>query len=373
MPKLFQRSKAPLEITVSNRTVLRVILLCAGALLLYWMITVSARSLTWIGIALFLALALNGPVRWLERHLPSKKRDNRSLATSISVGMVLVFFIGFLAAIVPPLARQTVTFAQAVPGIVRDVRDQNTPVGSFVRKYKLESQVERFSSQLSSRLDDVGSSALSTIGRIGSSLVATLTVLVLTVMMLVEGPRWYRLTKQVIPREHHARFNKLMHDMTKVVQGYVNGQVLLAAIASALIVPVLFIVGVQYPLALMVVVFICGLIPMVGHTIGAVICTVVALFTSLPAALIVLGYYILYQQVENYAVQPRVQANSTNMSPLLVFVSVVLGANFGGLLGALVAIPVAGCARVLLLDYLERRNILSPQEVHDVKTPGGDI
>ena len=164
-----------------------------------------------------------------------------------------------------------------------------------------------------------------------------------------------------------------MHDMTKVVQGYVNGQVLLAAIASALIVPVLFIVGVQYPLALMVVVFICGLIPMVGHTIGAVICTVVALFTSLPAALIVLGYYILYQQVENYAVQPRVQANSTNMSPLLVFVSVVLGANFGGLLGALVAIPVAGCARVLLLDYLERRNILSPQEVHDVKTPGGDI
>jgi predicted PurR-regulated permease PerM len=81
----------------------------------------------------------------------------------------------------------------------------------------------------------------------------------------------------------------------------------------------------------------------------------------------------LYQQIENYVVQPRVQANSTNMSPLLVFVAVLLGANFGGLLGALVAIPVAGCLRILVLDYLERRDILTPATVQDAKTPGGDL
>ena len=112
---------------------------------------------------------------------------------------------------------------------------------------------------------------------------------------------------------------------------------------------------------------------MVGHTIGAIICTLVALFTSPASAILVLSYYILYQQIENYVVQPRVQANSTNMSPLLVFVAVLLGANFGGLLGALVAIPVAGCLRILVLDYLERRDILTPATVQDAKTPGGDL
>jgi len=97
----------------------------------------------------------------------------------------------------------------------------------------------------------------------------------------------------------------------------------------------------------------------VGHTIGAVIVTTVALFTSLPAALIILGYYILYQQIENYAVQPRVQANTTNMSPLLVFVALLLGGSIGGLLGAIVAIPVMGCIRILVLDFIDRRDVLS--------------
>jgi len=131
----------------------------------------------------------------------------------------------------------------------------------------------------------------------------------------------------------------------------------------------LFILHIPNPLALMVVVFICGLIPMVGHTIGAIIVTTAALFHSLTAAIIILCYYILYQQIENYVVQPRIQANATNMSALLVFISVILGANFGGLLGALVAIPVAGCVRVLVLDYLETRNMLSRATVQAEETP----
>jgi predicted PurR-regulated permease PerM len=134
-------------------------------------------------------------------------------------------------------------------------------------------------------------------------------------------------------------------------------------------VPMLFILHISNPLALMVIIFICGLIPMVGHTIGAVIVTCVALFHSVTAAVIILAYYILYQQIENYVVQPRIQANATNMSALLVFASVLLGANFGGLLGALVAIPVMGCLRVAVLDYLESRDILSRKTVEAEETP----
>ena len=102
---------------------------------------------------------------------------------------------------------------------------------------------------------------------------------------------------------------------------------------------------------------------MVGHFIGAAIVSVVALFSSPGAAIAILAYYMLYQQIENYVVQPTIQSNSTNMSPLLVFVSVLVGVNFGGLLGGLVAIPVAGCLRVLLLDYLNNRNILETATV----------
>jgi predicted PurR-regulated permease PerM len=150
--------------------------------------------------------------------------------------------------------------------------------------------------------------------------------------------------------------------MYRVIKGYVNGQVLLALIASLLIAPMLFILHIGYPIALVFVIFICGLIPMVGHTIGAIIVTLVALFHSPISAVIILAYYILYQQIENYAVQPRVQASSTQMSPLIVFSSVLLGVSFGGLLGGLVAIPIAGCIRIVLLDYLRSRKVIGPAE-----------
>jgi len=137
----------------------------------------------------------------------------------------------------------------------------------------------------------------------------------------------------------------------------------LALIAALMLLPAMIILDVPYALALTVVVFICGLIPLVGHTIGAVLVSTIALFHSPWSALIILAYYILYQQIENYIVQPRIQANSTNMSPLLVFTSVIVGVSFGGLLGGLVAIPVAGCIRIALLDYLHTKKIIEPETV----------
>lgn len=356
------------EVTVSNQTILRVIALVVAAVLVLAAIRHSAHTLSLIGVALFLSLALNGPVRWLAEHLPGKWGGNRGLATGISIVIVLVVLGAFLSAVVPPLVSQTASFIKASPHLVNDLRDDNTSVGHFIISHNLQGQVQKISSQLSDRVDSITGSAFATLGKVGSSIFSALTVIVLTVMMLAEGPRWRRIIEDVIPRRHHDRTRRLSHDMNRVIQGYVNGQVLLAAIASVLIVPMLFILQVPYPLALMVVIFVCGLIPMVGHTIGAIIVTAVALAHSLGAAAIILVYYILYQQIENYAVQPRIQANSTNMSPLLVFVAVILGVNFGGLLGGLVAIPVMGCIRIAVIDYLESRDILSSKTAEDEKT-----
>ena len=133
--------------------------------------------------------------------------------------------------------------------------------------------------------------------------------------------------------------------------------------------PAVLLLHISYPAALIVVIFVCGLIPMIGHTLGAIIVTLVALFHSTSAAIIILAYYLLYQQIENYLIQPRVQANSTNMSPLLVFASVIVGISFGGLFGGLIAIPVAGCLRIVVLEYLRSQKIIDTPEFKEVTTP----
>lgn len=369
MARLFPKDNADFEVNISTHTIVRVIGLFILTYILFMAVRRSTHTLTLIGVAIFLSLALNAPVRWLASKLPGKKRGSRSLATAISVIFIVLVFAGFLAAIVPPLAKQTTSFLQSVPQLVRDTQDGTGPIGHFVATHHLQGQVRTLSDQLSSRLGDVSSSAISAVSKVGSSIFLTLTVIVLTVMMLTEGPKWRKLAEELIPSKRKGHVLRLAREMNKVIQGYVNGQVLLAAIAALFIVPMLFILNVSYPVALMVIVFICGLIPMVGHTIGAIIVTTVALFNSIPSAAIILAYYILYQQIENYAVQPRIQANSTNMSPLLVFISVLIGVNFGGLLGGLVAIPVAGCLRIVILDYLQNRNILTEQAVTAAETP----
>lgn len=363
-----EKTAASTEITISNNTVLRVTILVIVTLLLVSALRTASHALLLIFTGLFLALALNAPVHWLSEHLPGKSRGSRTIATAISFIFVIAVLIGFIASIVPPLVRQTSSFIQEAPQLVEDVRNENTSLGNFVRRYRLESQVDKLSSQLSNQSDNITGTAVSTFSRISGSIFSTLTVLVLAFMMLIEGSRWMNFFRRLVPKPKRAHVEGLVDEMYKVVKGYVNGQVLLAALAAMLIVIPLVALDVSYPIALMVIVFFCGLIPMVGHTIGAAIITVVALFHSLPAALFILGYYILYQQIENYAVQPKIQANSTNMSPLLVFMSVVIGVSFGGLFGGLVAIPVAGCLRILALDFMESRDLISPAEADAAKS-----
>lgn len=351
---------APPEValTVSFHTFVRIALLIVATIILLGALHKAAHALLLIFTAFFLTLALNAPVYWLSRHLPGKQRGSRSLATTLSFLVVIVFLGAFIASIAPPLARQTNNLINAAPHLVHSLRDQNSQTGRFIRHYHLENQVDTLSSQLSARLKNAGGAAFSTAQRVGSSFFSLLTILVLTFMMLVEGPRWTNFARRLLPSKHHRLADRLADDMYRVIRGFVNGQVTLAALAAVLIMPAVLLLHIGYPAAIMVVIFICGLIPLVGHTFGAVIVTTVALFESTSAAIIILLYYILYQQLENYLIQPRIQANSTNMSPLLVFMSVVVGVSFGGLFGGLLAIPVAGCLRIALLEYLHSSGLL---------------
>jgi len=368
---MFGRNKnqpETVKFTISNRTVIRILLLVIVSIIGLTALRKAEHAIVVLFTAFFLALALNGPVHWIAIRLPGKRRGSRALATGISFFVVVAVLLGFLGSIVPPLVTQTSNFIAAAPSLVEEVRDQNSTVGQFIARHNLQAQVDKFSSQLSDRLGNISSTALTGVTKVGSSIFSVLTVLVLTFMMLIEGPRWLRFFRDLIPDSHHERVDRLALDMYKVVKGYVNGQVVLAFIAACMLLPGLLILHISYAAALFVIVFICGLIPLVGHPIGAVIVTTVALFHSPWTAIIILGYYILYQQIENYIIQPRIQANSTNMSPLLVFSAVIIGVSFGGLFGGLVAIPAMGCIRIALLDYLRTKHLIEESTYKDMAT-----
>lgn len=364
--KLFQKLNGPqkVEIIISNRTVIKIVVTAILTIVGLALLNQVSHALILIFISFFLALALNAPVHWISEHIPGRKRGSRSIATSISYVFVVLLLVGFLAIVGPPAVRQTASFIKELPHLVEDVQDQNSTLGRFVRENNLEGTVDKLSGELSGFAENAGSKAISSISAIGSSVFSIVTVLALTFMMLVEGPRWVASARRLLPEDRQDKTASISKDMYLVIKGYVNGQVTLAAIAAFMILPVMLILHIPYAIALTAIVFICGLIPMIGHTLGAIIVTLIALFESPLSAVIILAYYILYQQIENYVVQPRIQANSTNMSPLLVFMAVVIGVNLNGLLGGLVAIPVAGCLRILVIDYLQARGKLqNPKKV----------
>lgn len=347
-----------IELTISNRTLFRIVLVILIALALIAAFLKVTHAFLLIFIAFFLAVALNAPVSKIASVLPGKSRNSRSAATTVSFLVVILLLGGFAADVVPPLIHQTEKFVSAAPGLINSTGSQDSALGNFIRTHHLQAEVQTIASQLKTHYG-VNHTAFSSIKSVASSVFSLLAVLVLTFMMLVEGPKWIYISNEMfIPKRHKKLTKKVAGDMYRVVKGYVNGQVLLAFIAAVLIAPALILLNVSYPIALMVVIFLAGLIPMIGHTIGAVIVTTVALFHSVPTALIVLAYYILYIQIENYLLQPKIQANSTNMSPLLVFSSIIVGVELGGLIGGLVAIPVAACIKVLFIEYLAQKQLL---------------
>jgi predicted PurR-regulated permease PerM len=355
-------------VNVSTRTILRVIIMVTVTLLLWIILKRTAHALILIFTALFLAIALNSPVHWLAQKIPGKKKGSRALATTISTIFVFIVLASFFASIIPPLARQTNDFISAIPHIIREVHNKNSAFGKIVTHYHLTSQVNNLGSELKSRLHGIVNTGVSTIGHLTTSVFSVVAILVLTFMMLVEGPRWvHKIDQDLVPSEYRDHLSRLATEMIKVIKGYVNGQVVLAAIAALLITPALFILHIGYPLALAVIIFIFGLIPMVGHTLGAIVISIVALFHSPLAALIILIYYLFYQQVENYVIQPRIQANTTNLSPLIVFMAIVIGISFDGLFGGLIAIPLAGCIRVLVVDFLTHRRLFVPESIDSTK------
>lgn len=359
---MFGRNKKAQEWTVSNATILRVIGMVVVAIVALEFIAIIVHPLTLIFVSAFLAMAINPAVSWVSKKLKSKSRIR---ATAIAYVSVVTVLVAFFSLVVPPLVRQTSQFIQEVPETLRELEDNEGVIGDVIRRYELEEQVTQFANDWAKDFSSVSGQAFSLANRVVANLISIITVLVLTFMMLVEGPMWMAAFWRQYPAAKRANAKKVVREMYGVVTNYVNGQVVVAGIGAffsiitLLIATRIFNVDTINALAFGGIVFLFSLIPMFGATLAAIIVVLFSLFASVPLAITMAVYFIVYQQIENVTIQPYIQSRGNDLTPMLVFMAALIGIAFGGILGAFIAIPVAGCAKILIDDYLEARQTSS--------------
>ncbi len=364
--KIFGKTDTTINIT--TRTVVKSIALVMLAVVGLQVIGNISHQLHLIFISAFLAIALNPAVGWISHRLRSKSRIR---ATGIAYIIVIALLIGFLALIIPPLVRQTTDFAQGVPDTINNIKYQDTAISRTVRKYKLQDRIDDIRDDYANRIGDFSGPVVNTASRIGGSIISSIIVIVLTFMMLVEGPVWVNKALALQPEAKRKHRADIMRRMYRVVTGYVNGQFLIAAIAAIFAGIALFIMGSIFdaqinPIALAGIVFVLGLIPMIGNIMSAVIVVLACLLSSLPLAIGMGIFFLVYQQIENATLQPYIQSRNNQLTPLTVFIVALLGVGLAGIIGAIAAIPIAGCAKILLDEYL-KVNFPNYQSIKDSK------
>jgi predicted PurR-regulated permease PerM len=345
------------EVTISNHTIVRVVVIVLLTFLGIRFVAQVSHALQLIAFSVFLGIGLNPAVGWIAKKLRLKSRAS---ATAIAYVLVVAFLGVILTNVVPPLVRQTVTFVQNAPSAISDLKTGNSPAARFVQRNNLQDDIDSLSEEIAARTQNVQEPVVATAGKIGSALLSLITVLVLTFMVIVEGPSWLKRYWNFLSPTKRAHHQKLAKRMYGVITGYVNGQVLISFIGSSFMLVALLIASSVLDVSINVlamagIVFVTSLVPMIGAAIGGVIVVLSCSFVSAPLAVIIAVYLVLYQQLENTTLQPYIQSRNNELTPLLVFVAAILGASFAGILGAVVAIPTAGCARILLQDFLSRR------------------
>jgi predicted PurR-regulated permease PerM len=340
-------------VTFRPRTVLAVIgivLAVAAVLTVLW---ISRQVLTWIIVAVFLALALNPAVEFFQRQGLAR----RGLATAVTVILTLGAFTALGWLFVPTLVDEGRGFAEALPGYVNDVSEGRGPLGRLSKRYEVEQRVREAVRGGGGFAQVLGLSgtALAVTKSVLTFIVAVVTIAFMTVFMLLEGPKWMERFYALLPDESREKWRKIGYDIYRTVGGYVTGNLLISVVAGTSTTIVLLILGVPYAVALGVLVAILDLIPLAGATLAAIIVGTVAFIHSIPAGIIVLTFFIVYQQIENHLLQPLVYSRTVQLSPLAILISVLIGAKLAGILGALAAIPVAGTIQVLLLAWLAER------------------
>jgi predicted PurR-regulated permease PerM len=300
-----------------------------------------------IGLAMFIAAGLDPVVGWLVRHRFPRWA---AVLTVILAGVAIVG--GFLAAAIPPMASEGTALAHQIPHYMASLQDKNSELGKLNTKFKVEPRLE-------SLISSGGSSLIGGVLGAGELVLSTassiLAIIVLSIYFLAGMPRIKVFAYRLVPHSRRPRTILIGDEILAKVGGYVLGNFLTSVIAGAGTYFWMLAFGIPYPLLLGMFVAFLDLIPVVGSTVGGAVVTLVALTVSLPVAIATLAFYIAYRLAEDYLIVPRIMGRTVQVPAIVSLVAVLIGGVLLGIIGALVAIPVAAAVRLLLNEILIRR------------------
>ncbi|MEV0630333.1 AI-2E family transporter [Nonomuraea wenchangensis] len=308
------------------------------------MVVNSLSTIILVVVAMFLAVGLNPAVEALQR----RGLARRAAISIVFIG-VIVAFVLFGLAIVPPVGRELADFVAAVPGYVNELSNHPT-LRQLDADYQIIPQVAQF-------VTTVLGPSLAT-GIMGASLVVldgvftTVTLLVLMLYFLGSLHTIKAYMLKLVPASRRERTSAISEEILTGIGGYVAGNVLISVIAGVVTWIFLSIVDVRYALALALIVALTDLIPLVGATIGAVVVSAVALLQSVPAGIACAIFFIIYQQIENYLIYPRVMKRSVDVTPAVTVIAALFGGALLGIVGALLAIPVAAAIALIIREVV---------------------
>ncbi len=352
------------EMTV--RQVVRLVMIIVCVALALYLIYLLRRPIGWLLAALFLTIALSGPVNVL-----SMKMKRGFAIALVYLGLLLVPFL-LAALIVPSIVSEATKLADNAPRYAKDVTDfvsGNDRLQKLDKDYDLTSKLEEQAGKIPEKLGDAAGTVRDLGIGIVNSLFATLTILILTAFMLGSGRRWVDEGLGQLPLDQGQQLRRVLDRSSKAVSSYVAGAIFQAALAGILSFLVLLLLGVPFAAPLAILIFFLDLVPLVGATIGAVIVGVVTLFENFPTATIVwIIWSIVYQQLENNLLQPQIQKRAAKVQPFVVIVAVLFGGTLLGVLGAIVAVPVAATIQIAAREYSVVKRLLRAEDQPTIAT-----
>ena len=312
----------------------------------------TSQVLTWIVIAAFFAVALNPVVTWMQRHAAFGRRW---LATLLVFLVALILIGGLVTLFVVPLIREGSQVVTDFPKIVEDARAGRGPVGGLIERFNLLEYAQNNADRFREYAGRLGAPTLAVLRGAATSVAGIVTIFVLAYLMVLEAPKVVDGFLALFDDRKAERIRRVGHDCAKTITGYITGNLLISIICGGLTYAVLAIMGVPYAGLIALFVGLADLIPLVGATLGAVIATLAAFVESTTAGIVVIVFFVLYQQLENHLLQPLIFARTVKVNPLTVLIAILVAVELAGILGALLAIPVAGIIQIIARDIWDTR------------------
>ena len=326
------------------------------------------QVIAWLLVAILLAVALEPAVSWLTGH-----RWKRPVAALVVSLLFFLIMVGVLAGLTAPFIAQAKELITNLPDFVRDLF-RSGPLKFLDTRFHIIEQLKNISFKSVVNFISGGSGSILSALSKGASLAFTgVTVLALMVMLLIEGPRAWGGFLGFFGPERRAWVDRLGARLAKAVGGYVQGNLFISVIAATVAYIAMLVLGVPFPLPLALLVGILDIIPLVGATIAAVVCVGVGFTQGWLVGVVLIGYFVVYQLLENNFIQPVVYARTVSLSPLIVLVASLIGAFIAGVIGVLVAIPLASAVFILLDEYRSRRGAAGSWDAACVSGPVGGI